>query len=78
MFDNLFALEMIKAAVFFSMFMVSAVYLIPKGIIFCLEWKEKRTYRYLSTGVTFISGGVLLLIYLIGTAIAQHVLMLVK
>lgn len=78
MIENLFALEIVKSIVFISMFLVSAVYLIPKGIIFCLEWKEKKIYRSLSTGITFISGGVFLLIYLIGTAIAQHVLMLTK
>jgi len=64
-FDNIVLLEAMQAVLFVTILMVSSSYLIPKGIVLFLEWKEKKTFRILSTSVTYCCLGVFLLLYLL-------------
>lgn len=69
-------LELIKIVLFIAIFLTGSSYLIPKGILYFQEWKSKKTNKLLSASITFIAGGIFLLVYLTATAIIQHTLSL--
>ncbi len=73
--ENLFLLKLIKVGFFIFMFVFSNSYLIPKGILFYLEWKEKKEYRKLSTSISFLASGLFIFIYFLAMFIldsAKH------
>jgi hypothetical protein len=63
--DNYLALQLIRTAIFIGIFLFSTSYMIPKGILFYLDWKQKRTFTLLGSSVSFCAGGVFLLAYLL-------------
>jgi hypothetical protein len=62
-FNNIALLEVIRFVVFSSMFLFSASYLIPQGIIYFMKWKETKQFSKLSTSMAFLSGAIFILIY---------------
>ena len=70
--SNLELLEFIRSILFIALFVFATSYLIPKGIVSFREWKQNSSYRKLITSVTFYSGGVSILIYLLAIMIISH------
>ncbi|OGN64664.1 MAG: hypothetical protein A3E80_02365 [Chlamydiae bacterium RIFCSPHIGHO2_12_FULL_49_9] len=63
--DDYLALQLIRTGLFIGIFLFSTSYLIPKGILFYLDWKQKRKFGILGSSITFCTGGVFLLVYLL-------------
>jgi hypothetical protein len=55
---DVFFLELIRLAIFIGGFVFSTSYLLPKGVLFFLEWKEKKEYRKLCASMVFCAGGI--------------------
>ncbi len=63
--DELVFLENLIRLIGFVGFVFSTTYLIPKGMCFYFEWKERRSFKYLSAAVSLCSVGGLYLLYLL-------------
>jgi hypothetical protein len=69
--ENTFILQLIKVLLFIFMFMFSTSYLISKGVFFYTEWKETKERRKLSTSISFIAGGIFILLYFLAMFILE-------
>ena len=67
--DQLLLLQAVRTVIFVGLFALATTYLIPKGILFFQQWKEKKTFNLLGASVNFTVAGVFLLIYLLARLI---------
>jgi hypothetical protein len=67
-----FMLLIIQHAMSVGMTLFSTAYLIPKGILSVIEWKNSKKYMKLAAGVTFIVLGVDLILFLLLHSIFGH------
>ena len=66
-FDML--LQILKMMIFVGGFLLSTIYLLPRGIISFVKWKESKKYNDLTTSINYCAGAVFILAYLLSTLI---------
>ena len=71
--NNLEILEGVKVVLFIFAFLFSASYLIPRGMVYFLKWKETGKLSQLSTSITFISGGFFILAYFLAMFVVDSI-----
>ncbi|OHE78761.1 MAG: hypothetical protein A3F67_05740 [Verrucomicrobia bacterium RIFCSPHIGHO2_12_FULL_41_10] len=49
----------------------ATIFLIPRGIVFYTKWQKHSELKYLSSAVSYISGGIFILIYFLAIFIAS-------
>lgn len=71
--SNMNLLEAIKLLLFIGSFLFSTSYLLPQSIGYLLKWKETKKLSVLSTSITFLAGGVFVLIYFLAVFIFDSI-----
>lgn len=66
-------LHVIKLLIFIGAFLFSTSYLLPRGIIYLLKWKDTKQISVLSTGITFLAGGIFILVYFLAVFIFDSI-----
>lgn len=66
-------LEAIKLFLFIGGFLFSTSYLLPRGIMYLLKWKDTKQISALSTGITFLAGGLFILVYFLSVFIFDSI-----
>jgi hypothetical protein len=61
--NNIALLEVMKILVFVGSIVFSTAYLLPRGIIFFLRWKNTQKHIDLSISITSFVVGIFMLIY---------------
>lgn len=57
---------------------IALLFLIPKGILWMHKWNTGASYEYLRWGACFLSSGLFLVMYLLGTSIISYAKILMR
>lgn len=71
--DQILLLKIFRTIIFVGLFAFSTTYLIPKGILFFQQSKEKKSFNLLGAGINFIVAGIFILIYLLARLIGPSI-----
>ena len=64
---------LIKTAIYIGTITFSTGYLIPKGIVSFLKWKESKKQSDLAISISYCVGSVMLLVFILATMIVSFV-----
>ena len=62
-FNNDDLLFFLKSVLTIGGLWLATIFLIPRGIVFYMKWKKDMQLKHLSSAVSYVSGGVFILLY---------------